>query len=112
MFRSFMAKTVISVAASAGILLFSPMTQHAMAVTPSASATALPATSIFIDAFTGYTYPDTAAGLSDCDTEGAYLVANSVDGDFVGYYCTVGDPDAGVYNLWVVEYAPHYCRTC
>src|ERR1700728_735155 len=121
MFRSFAVKSVMSAAAGAGIFLFSPMTVQAVAVTPSATASALatsagrvtPAsdTDPFIDLYTGLTYPDASAGLSACDAEGAYLVANG-EGEVPGYYCTVGNPDAGVYNLWVVEWNPNYCRTC
>jgi predicted lipoprotein with Yx(FWY)xxD motif len=108
---SFAVKSAISIAAGAGIFLFSPMTLHAAAATSSAAVTAALDTSPFIAAFTGYTYPDTSAGLSACDTEGAYLFDNS-DGNFVGSYCSLGDPDAGVYNLWVREWNPNYCRTC
>jgi hypothetical protein len=109
--RSFAVKSAISIAGGAGIFLYSPMTLHAAAATPSAAVTAAPDTTIFIDAFTGYTYPDTSAGLSACDAEGTVLVGNS-DGYFVGSYCSLGDPDAGVYNLWVREWNPNYCRTC
>lgn len=109
--QSFAVKSAISIAAGAGIFLYSPITLHAAAATPSAAVTAAPDTTLFLNAFTGYTYPDTSAGLSACDAEGSYLVDYS-DGNFVNYYCTLGDPDAGVYNLWVREWNPNYCRTC
>jgi hypothetical protein len=120
-FRSFAVKSVMSVAAGIGIFLFSPMTVQAIAVAPSTTTIALAAiaghatpasdTDPFIDLYTGLTYPDTSAGLSACDAEGAYLQANG-QGEIPGYYCTLGNPNAGVYNLWVVEWNPNYCRTC
>jgi hypothetical protein len=117
-FQSFVVKSVLSVAAGAGIFLFSPMTAQAVTLGPSATASALPTTAghvtsvnPFIDVYTGLTYPDTSAGLSACDAEGAYLVAHG-EGEVPGYYCTLGNPNAGVYNLWVVEWNPNYCRTC
>jgi hypothetical protein len=50
--------------------------------------------------FIGDTYPDTPAGLSDCQTEGLLLVTHSM-GKTLAYDCILGSPDAGVYNLWL-----------
>ena len=61
--------------------------------------------------FTGLTYPNPVAGLPTCDAEGEALVANS-NGEDAGYSCQFGNPDAGVYNLWITYWNPNYCRTC
>jgi hypothetical protein len=104
MLRSFAAKSVLSIAAGASIFLFSPMAPHALAQATSTGdrAAATPDTAPYVDVFTFNTYPETSAGLSACDTEGAYLKAHA--SYIAGYFCEAGDPDAGVYNLWVVEY--------
>ncbi len=50
--------------------------------------------------FTGDTYPLTPAGLAACQAEGAYLVANGPY-DAPAYNCSSGNPDPGLYNLWL-----------
>jgi hypothetical protein len=98
MLRSFAVKSAISIAAGASIFLFAPTTMHAVA-TPGAAATVQPD----LDPpwmFIGDTYPDTPAGLSDCQTEGLLLVTHSM-GKTLAYDCILGSPDAGVYNLWL-----------
>lgn len=50
--------------------------------------------------FTGYTYPDTSAGLAACDAKGQSLLNQYV----THYMCPLSDPDAGVYNLWVYHH--------
>jgi hypothetical protein len=50
-----------------------------------------------VSAFTGCTYPDTSAGLAACDAMGVYEAQHGS----LGYVCSLGDPDPGVYNLWV-----------
>jgi hypothetical protein len=106
MLRSFAAKSVMSIAAGTGIFLFSPMAPHAFAQAASLShrVAVAPDTAPYTDVFTFYTYPDTPAGLSACDTEGAYLEAHAQGRYIAGYFCEVGNPEAGVYNLWVIEY--------
>ncbi|HEY1920015.1 MAG TPA: hypothetical protein VGH27_30960 [Streptosporangiaceae bacterium] len=47
--------------------------------------------------FSGDTYPDTAAGLAACNTEGTYERAHGVS----TYSCWLGNPDAGLYGLWL-----------
>jgi hypothetical protein len=44
--------------------------------------------------FTGLTYPDTAAGLAACNTEGRYLITEYHSTDET-YECQ------GAYQLWV-----------
>ena len=102
MLRSFAAKSVLSMAAGASIFLFSPMAPHALAQTASAGnhAAVTPDTPPYILVGTAYSYPDTSAGLSACDTEGAYLQANSQYHDIVGYNCTLS---YGIYYLYLIE---------
>jgi hypothetical protein len=47
--------------------------------------------------FSGKTYPDTAAGLAACNAEGTYERAHGVS----TYSCWLGNPDAGLYGLWL-----------
>jgi hypothetical protein len=46
----------------------------------------------------GDTYPDTSAGLAACDAEGQSLIKAPIN----NYSCMLGNPNAGVYNLWVL----------
>lgn len=55
--------------------------------------------------FTGDTYPDTSTGLAACDAQGHADEVHGL-GYVVGYTCALGDPDAGVYNLWLIEQEP------
>jgi hypothetical protein len=106
MLRSFAVKSAIAITAVGGIFLLSPMTLSAGAVTPSAAVTVMPegsAASFLV--YTGRTYPDTPAGKSACDAEGEYDVSHS-NGEDVAYICELGNPNAGVYNLWVWVHVP------
>jgi hypothetical protein len=105
MVRSAAAKSVMSMAAAAGIFLFSPMALHASALSPSAGdrASVTPDTSPYVLVWTGYTYPDTQAGLSACDAEGTYLESHSQYRDIVGYNCTLYE---GEYDLYLIQYDP------
>jgi len=53
--------------------------------------------------FTGITYPDTSAGYSSCASTGQF--ENSLGGS-TNWSCKLGDPDAGVYNLWLAKFNP------
>jgi hypothetical protein len=94
MFRSIALKPAIFAAVCITASCFTPLAAHA---TTTASATP---NQITASAFTGLTYPDTSAGLSACDTEGASLLTFPY-GAVYGYNCELGNPDAGVYNLWL-----------
>jgi hypothetical protein len=65
--------------------------------TPPADSGNLATPDGIISAFTGCTYPDTAAGLAECDAMGEYEAQHGS----LGYSCPLGNPDPGVYNLWV-----------
>lgn len=53
-----------------------------------------------IEWFTGYTYADTAAGLAACTAKGV-----SYEQEGVGSWsCWLGNPDAGLYGLWVLSH--------
>jgi hypothetical protein len=107
MLKSLAFKSAAIAAAGAAALFFSPALAQA-----STASTAAPATEpIIITYFTTLTYPDTSAGLLSCEEQGAGLVAES-DGEDLNYNCELGDPDAGVYNLWIAYWNPSYCRTC
>jgi O-succinylbenzoate synthase len=94
--RSFAAKSALSIAAGTGILLGASATLPAAAA--HAAVTARPNIAELV--FTEHTYPNTAAGLSACMAEGQYIVSHS-DGEDTDPVCILGDPDAGVLNLWV-----------
>jgi hypothetical protein len=49
-------------------------------------------------AYYGDTYPDTSAGLAACDAEGQSLIKAPIN----NYNCILGNPNANVYNLWVL----------
>jgi hypothetical protein len=55
--------------------------------------------------------PHVLACLAACDSEGKALFDAS-DGDDLSYTCPLGNPDPGVYNLWITYYKPGYCRMC
>jgi hypothetical protein len=123
MTRSIVFKSAISGAACIAGLFFTPLTAQAITITPSlggasavsaAHGTVTPDAPIIETSFTGLTYPDTSAGLSACDAQGAADITNAppLYGNVIGYSCELGDPDAGVYNLWLTYYNPNYCRTC
>jgi hypothetical protein len=103
MLKSLAFKSAAIVATGAAAFFFSPVLAQA-STTPSA-------TDPIITYFTTLTYPDTAAGLLSCQEQGSTFVADS-DGEDLGYSCELGDPDAGVYNLWISYWNPSYCRTC
>jgi hypothetical protein len=105
---SIVLKSAIFAAAGIAVLFLYPMSAQAHAT---ASGVTTDTSSPIITYFTGLTYPDTSAGLSACDEEGEELVYIS-DGEDVGYSCQLGNPDAGVYNLWISYWKPGYCRTC
>ena len=53
-----------------------------------------------IEWFTGYTYPDTAAGLAACTAKGVSYEQQGVG----SWSCWLGNPDAGLYGLWVLTH--------
>jgi hypothetical protein len=123
MTRSIVFKYTISAAACIAGLFFTPLTAQAVTVTPGAAGasvvpaaheTVTPDASITETSFTGLTYPDTSAGLSACEAQGAADITNAppLYGDVISYSCELGDPDSGVYNLWLTYYNPNYCKTC
>jgi hypothetical protein len=54
--------------------------------------------------FFGSVYPDTAAGLGACNSEGIYLVVHAPAND-KSWECRLNSPDAG-YDLWVLYESP------
>jgi hypothetical protein len=52
--------------------------------------------------FGGATYPDTSAGYTACRTQGESDVSE-FPYQFESWECQLSNPDAGVYNLWVLE---------
>ena len=85
-------------AAAAGLVTASPAyaaQAHPPAASGHAAVSVRPDGEIFW--FTGDTYPDTAAGLAACNAEGAYERAHGV----ATWSCWLGNPNAGVYNLWL-----------
>jgi hypothetical protein len=112
---SLVLKCAISASACVAGLFFTPLTAQAVTVASGAAGvSAVPAGQIVETSFTGLTYPDTSAGLSACDAQGAADITNAppLYGNVTGYSCELGDPDAGVYNLWLTYFNPHVCRTC
>jgi len=51
--------------------------------------------------FSGLTYPDTNAGLGACNAEGLYF-HETVPAQNIAWQCQLGNPNAGVYNLWIL----------
>jgi hypothetical protein len=73
-----------------------------MLVVP-AAAQASPATHIGETwFFSGYTFPDTSAGYSACAADGEFEV--SLGGAASNWSCELGNPNAGVYNLWIADF--------
>jgi hypothetical protein len=58
--------------------------------------------------FTGYTYPDTALGLTACNADGQYILDNS-GGNYQDWRCELNNPDAGLYGLYMVTYLCYPC---
>jgi predicted lipoprotein with Yx(FWY)xxD motif len=88
MFRRIIRTITVLAALGAGLALSSP-----------AVALARPASGATPDGvttwnFTHETYPDTSAGLAACNAQGAKAYPDL-------WACPLGDPDAGVYNLWI-----------
>jgi hypothetical protein len=84
------ATMVLALPAAAQAATSGPAAHNASAVVPNGE----------IEWFTGYTYPDTAAGLAACTAEGV-----SYEADGVGSWtCWLGNPDAGLYGLWVLTH--------
>lgn len=112
--RLFAVKSALLAALGAAVLLVSPAT--ALAATAAPAAITHPQAvdgggSGLTTSFTGITYPDTSAGLSACQAQGNYIVTDP-GSHTIGYQCPLGDPDAGVYNLWTTWYPNNYCFTC
>jgi len=55
--------------------------------------------------FSGLTYPDTNAGLTACHQEGVLLHQGAPTAD-IAWQCQLGNPDAGVWNLWILFHQP------
>jgi hypothetical protein len=115
MLRSIVFKWAILAAAGVAVLFFSPAVAQLAAGAGTAQVSGVHLTAemtppAFITYFTGLTYPDTSAGLTACDEEGGELVYIS-DGEDLGYNCQLGNPDAGVYNLWITYINPN-CHSC
>lgn|ERR1700722_937873 len=55
--------------------------------------------------FFGSTYPDTSAGLADCNADGAALIADNSP-EWSKWQCRLNTPHAGSYNLWVYVSGP------
>jgi hypothetical protein len=55
-----------------------------------------------VEVFTGHTYPDTAAGLAACQAEGKIYQQSGAGVP----YCWLGEPDAGLYGLWMIRTIP------
>jgi hypothetical protein len=106
--KSIALKSASIVAAGIAALFFSPIAAQAHTTTSSITSDTVDP---IITYFTGLTYPDTPAGLTACQEEGEELVYIS-DGEDINYSCQLGNPDAGVYNLWITYWNPKYCRTC
>ena len=52
--------------------------------------------------YTGLDYPDTAVGLADCQEMGSEILLSPA-AHAKAYSCDLGDPDAGVYGLWITQ---------
>jgi hypothetical protein len=89
---------VLLSAAGATMALALPATAQAATSTPAVhSATVRPHGEI--EFFTGFTFPDTAAGLAACEAKG-----NTERSEGEGSpTCILGDPDAGMYGLFVLR---------
>jgi hypothetical protein len=78
----------------AAALLAVPATAYASAAAPAHKVTGE------IMWFTGYTYPETAAGLAACNAKGETYVSQGVG----SYTCFADNPDAGQYGLFVFKH--------
>jgi hypothetical protein len=105
------AKPLVIAALGVAVALGSSMAANAGVTSPNAPVThsVIKSGTILITYFTGDTYPETAAGLSSCQKEGKAIVA--AGGPNFSYSCEPGDPDAGLYNLWISKWVPG-CGTC
>jgi hypothetical protein len=90
MSRPVFSALAFAVTLGAGVILASPGIAEA---SPSPAAP-----DGVITWFSGYTYPDTSAGNSACVAMGQYERAHS---NVWNYSCVLGNPDAGVWNLWL-----------
>jgi hypothetical protein len=87
----------------AGALLSTALVSGLVFATASPSAVAAPQIRQNYEwVFGGATYPDTSAGHSACQAQGESDVAH-FPLQFESWECQLNDPDAGVYNLWVLE---------
>jgi hypothetical protein len=90
------AGLVFAVPAFAQAATSAPATAHARY----AASSARPDDEVF--RFTGDTYPDTTAGLAACEAQGKIFAA---EGEGVTD-CWLGEPDAGLYGLYMVRTIP------
>jgi hypothetical protein len=111
MLKLFIAKPLVIAALGVTVALGSSMAANAGVASSNAPVThsVIKSGTILITYFTGDTYPETSAGLSSCQKEGEALVA--AGGPNFSYSCDPGDPDAGLYNLWISKWVPG-CGTC
>jgi|HubBroStandDraft_4_1064222.scaffolds.fasta_scaffold833438_2 hypothetical protein len=87
-------------AIAAGMIMASPATAaQAQTSAPGGHAAASVRPDGEIWWFSGHTYADTAAGLAACNAEGTYERAHGV----ATYSCWLGNPDAGLYGLWLAD---------
>jgi hypothetical protein len=111
--RASMRKLLLSGALGTAVALSLPMTAHASvrvsadsgrisAVAASRNSAMTPDLPQGQWVFTGLTYPDTSTGLDECGAKG-WLLEEGSDGEDVALSCRLGNPDAGVYNLWLYQ---------
>jgi len=95
-------------ALGAAVAFLSPVAAQAATTAPAAITHASTASS---DGFLSWDFSSfTYSSLSGCQDEGAYLIG--VPGTrILDYQCVLNDPDAGVYNLWVLVNSDP-CPTC
>lgn len=102
MFRPVTGRVALLTAIAAGLVLAVPAAAqaHTQPHTPPPAAHAVSSARPdgVILYFSGDTYPDTAAGQSACNAEGFYERAH---GGVSSWACLLGDPHAGLYNLWL-----------
>jgi hypothetical protein len=83
----------------ASLALAFPISAHA-ATTHAPYTAARPDDEVVV--FTGHTYPGTAAGLAACEAEGKVYEASGAGVTD----CWLGEPDAGLYGLYMVRTIP------
>jgi hypothetical protein len=88
--RPVLGAVALAATLGAGLILASPGIAQASHAVPDG----------VISWFSGYTFPDTAAGYSACVAKGVYERTHT---DVWNYSCWLGNPDAGVYNLWLSD---------